>query len=119
MDLPQLITAAPNLAFGLICLWFVREIQKERVAEGARYAASLEKINELYIQLLEKAVTAIASNASLSASNGDAITKLLAEFAAFRAEIGGLRDNLNRLIRDGAKRDQGNSRGISGGSASD
>jgi hypothetical protein len=106
VDLAQLITAAPNLAFGIIALWFVREIQKERVAEGARYATSLEKINELYIVLLKEAVTAIANNTSLSAGNRDALAKLSADLAAIRLEIGGRLDGMERVIRDGAKRNQ-------------
>lgn len=105
MDAIELLKTAPNLAFGIICLWFVQLIQKERIAENARYAASLEKLNELYIQLLEKAVSVMATNASLSANNRDAIAKLDADIASQRSELGRLADAIERTIRDSTKRD--------------
>jgi hypothetical protein len=119
VDVIELINAAPNLAFGIICLWFLYQIHKERVSENARYALSLEKINELYIQLLEKAVTAIANNANQSQNNGEVITKLLAECAAIRQEIGGLRDSFTKFVRDSARRDKPNSRDSSSGAGTD
>lgn len=119
VDALELINAAPNLAFGIICLWFVFQIHKERVSENARYALSLEKINELYIQLLEKAVTAIANNANQSNHNGELLSKLLGECAAIRQEIGRLHDGFAQLVRNSAKRDTGNRRGASGGAGTD
>lgn len=104
MDILQIITVAPNLAFGVLAIWFLNQIQKERVAENARYATSLEKVNALYIALLEKAVTAIANNAALSAANGENIAKLTAEIVAIRADIGKILDAINRIVRDSPKR---------------
>jgi hypothetical protein len=69
-----------------------------------RYAGSLEAINRLYMELLEKAVQAIASNTSQSTDNGERIARLHAEFAAVRTDIGGVRDLLKQLARDSGKR---------------
>lgn len=96
-DIAQLIGLAPNLAFGFAALWLLFQIHKERVAENARYASSLEKI-------LEKALTAIAHNAAISASNGESIARLTADTAAIRADIGKILDGIERLVRDSAKR---------------
>lgn len=99
MNLTELIAAFPNLAFGLLAFWFYQQVQKERVTENTRYADSLEKVNELYIQLLERAVIAIANNATQSAENGDSLEKLRADIAACRAELGGVRDAVNGFTR--------------------
>lgn len=110
MDLASLIAAAPNLAFGFAALWYAREVHKERVAALDRYAASLEEINKLYMQLLERAISAIATNATQSADNGDALAKLLADVAIIRQEIGGLREYIDRTLRASTKRNTGNPR---------
>lgn len=111
MDAFELLNAAPNLAFGIICLWFVQQIQKERLTENVRYASSLEHINELYIQLVEKAVMAIANSSSQSTQNGDILARLLTEVTGLRTETGGVRDGIERIIRNSAKRNQTNSPG--------
>lgn len=105
MDITELIAAFPNLAFGLVVFWFFQQVQKERVAENARYAASLEKINDLYMQLLERAVAAIANNASQSASNGDILDKLRGDIASLRSDMAGLRDAIARVV-NGDKADR-------------
>ena len=100
MNLTELISAFPNLAFGILAFWFYQGVQKERAAENARYALSLEKVNELYIQLLERAVVAIANDANQSAENGAALEKLCLDVATCSTQLGNLRDVINGLIRD-------------------
>lgn len=111
MDVTQLITAFPNLAFGLICLWFVQVVWKERVGELARYTTSLEAINKLYVELLERTVIAIVNGTSQSSDNGQSLTRLIDEFAAFRRDILARHDAIDRFIHDSTKRDGTNRAG--------
>ena len=108
ITLTQLITAAPNLAVGLLCFWYAQQVIKERIAAQERYAASIEAINTLYMKLLERAVAAIENSIAQSETNGTAIAQLHAEFAAFRlefrSEMGKLYDTIQRSARDSAKR---------------
>lgn len=111
MDISQLITAFPNLAFGLICLWFVQVVWKERVGELARYTSSLEAINKLYVELLERTVVAIVNGTAQSTDNGQTINRLVDEFVTFRRDILARHDAIDRFIHDSTKRDGTNRAG--------
>lgn len=102
--LTQLVSILPNLAFGIICLWYLLQVLKEQAAANKLYASQLEHLIGVYQALLERTVAELAAERAERAKMQTALDQSRADSLEWRKEVLGQIERIERLIRSRAER---------------